>query len=550
MARLLPSSITALWLCLLLTLTLATRCSNSGNVFVDGHVYFVDADCYSRMTRVRMVLEHPATVIRHHDFENYPQGITPHTTAPFDYLVVATKYGLDFGFRILDCFGKHSLWSSQTVDLAGAIVSPLLGMLTVLFLWFWSRRLKLPYRGMLLTLYAVSPILVHGTLLGRPDHQSLLIFLIAVALAAEWALGGPVVEAVCSQPPVEKRACEAQIRRIYNGWIIAGGVAWGLGLWVSLYEPLILLAGVVLLQISFSRHTFFTRERAFEFGLAAVIFALSIGIEGWRMSAPDATLIHYFQNWQRTVGELSRLSPFSPLLFRWTGFLLIAAPVLFALRVRTDKRVIPLLLFVVAVYGLTLWQARWGYFLALIFAMSLPFQMSAICWRFVAWTMFVLSLWPVAQEWERQLYPDETAVARIAEEQFDQACLRDVAEHLKSGVRLPVLAPWWFSPALVYWSGQPAVGGSSHESLPGIVDSSRFFMMQKPDEALGILHERKVARVVVYDSDRVVATASTLLGEPVPENPMARTLDRFPSSAPAFLKLEYRNQAFKVFAVE
>jgi hypothetical protein len=56
---------------------------------VAGNVYFSDADCYARMTRVRMCAQHPGLIVRHHDFENYPTGTTPHTTAPLDYLVVA-----------------------------------------------------------------------------------------------------------------------------------------------------------------------------------------------------------------------------------------------------------------------------------------------------------------------------------------------------------------------------------------------------------------------------------------------------------------------------
>src|SRR6266702_3319706 len=65
-------------------LILATRCANYQNVFVAGNIYFTDADCYARMTRVRMCAEHPGLILRHHDFENFPQGTTPHTTAPPD----------------------------------------------------------------------------------------------------------------------------------------------------------------------------------------------------------------------------------------------------------------------------------------------------------------------------------------------------------------------------------------------------------------------------------------------------------------------------------
>src|SRR4051812_14979682 len=79
-------------LCLL---AVGMRAWNLRDVFVDGHIYFVDADCYSRMTRARIVADGEAFVIRHHDFESWPQGTRPHTTAPMDWEIVGLKRVLD-----------------------------------------------------------------------------------------------------------------------------------------------------------------------------------------------------------------------------------------------------------------------------------------------------------------------------------------------------------------------------------------------------------------------------------------------------------------------
>jgi len=512
-------------LCLLVALTIAVTCSNRADIFIAGRVYFIDADCYSRMTRVRMVLEHPTTIIRHHEFENYPQGTTPHTTLPFDYLIAALKKILDAGFWI--CGGESSPWASQTLDLAGAFVSPMLGVITMIFLWLWSLRLQLACRGMMLFLYAVSPIIVHGTILGRPDHQSLVMLLMAVALGAEWGIA------------------KTDSRK----WAILGGVAWGLGLWVTLYEPLVLLAAVVALNMTFGFRRFFSRGRALEYGLAFGILALSLVIEGWRVDLSDPLIARFFQNWEKTIGELTTLSLFSPVFFGWVGLLFAAAPVLLILGIRSDRRMIPLLLFVASLWALTVWQMRWGYFFALVFAMSIPFQMNVIRWRSVAWTLFILSLWPVAAEWDGRLFPEGEARVRMMEEREDKVLLRDAAECLKSDKMLPVLAPWWFSPALAYWSGQPAIGGSSHESLSGIVDSARFYLETEPGAACKILRGRKVLRVVVYDTGRVLETSSTLLGEQAPAMPMARILYERPHSLPDFFRLEYANNSFKVFSI-
>src|SRR6187455_1215541 len=93
----------------------AVRAWNLRDVFVQGHIYFLDADCYSRMTRARLVSDGAAMVIRHHEFENWPQGTRPHTTAPMDWAIVLMKRTLDFGFSISD-FGRRSLLGAQTLD--------------------------------------------------------------------------------------------------------------------------------------------------------------------------------------------------------------------------------------------------------------------------------------------------------------------------------------------------------------------------------------------------------------------------------------------------
>src|SRR6185295_15563122 len=133
------------------------------------NVYFTDADCYARMTRVRICAQHPGTIVRHHDFENFPEGTTPHATAPLDYLILELSI-------LLKPFAPHA------IDLTGALISPMLALLGGWFLWWWSRRMNFRFRWSLLILYAISPILVHGAEFGRPDHQSLLILLVAVAI--------------------------------------------------------------------------------------------------------------------------------------------------------------------------------------------------------------------------------------------------------------------------------------------------------------------------------------------------------------------------------
>jgi len=130
-------------LLVLAVVLLGTTTAQRQNVFSGSGVTFVDADCYARMTRVSRVLEHPFRSIRHHDFENAPTGIATHTTAPLDWLIAALAVTL-------------SPFSPQALDLAGAWVSPILGLTTLLVLWLWSTRERLPYRHAMLLLVAVG----------------------------------------------------------------------------------------------------------------------------------------------------------------------------------------------------------------------------------------------------------------------------------------------------------------------------------------------------------------------------------------------------------
>ncbi|HEY8902528.1 MAG TPA: hypothetical protein VIM48_02400, partial [Chthoniobacterales bacterium] len=141
-----------------------------------------------------------------------------------------------------------------------------------------------------------------------------------------------------------------------------------------------------------------------------------------------------------------------------------------------------------------------------------------------------------------------TQTAR-ADQTLDNIRLHDVARALISSDRTAILAPWWLSPALAYWSGQPCVAGSSHESLPGIVDTARFYMSTDPDEARRILATRQVSYVIAYEPDRILQTSSALLGQPIPSRSMAETLYLDPRSAPPFLSLVYSNPYFRVYAV-
>jgi hypothetical protein len=494
-------------------LILATRCANYGEVFVAGDIYFTDADCYSRMTRARICLENPGRIIRHHSFENFPRGTTPHTTAPLDYLIVALTAAL-------------KLATTRALDLAGAIISPLLALITGWFLWWWSRQRRLRYRSALLLLYAVSPILVHGAELGRPDHQSLLLGLVTVALCAEWIL----------------------ISAASRGWSLVSGAAWGLALWVSFYEPLILLAVLAISRLLFARQSFTTRDRLIGWAVCGGIILIALAIEQRLPAWPGHDPI--FSNWARTIGELQRVSVDDPIWLRWTGLLLIPLPALLWIAV-ARVRAIPIFLaaLLIASFTLTIWQARWAYFFVIIFALALPALLAVIRNRIAGGVLLAISLFPILVDWDERLWPNESQRALVLERRAEAVLWRQTALQLAGPTEAPFLAPWWWNPAVAYWSGQPGVAGSSHEALEGIADSARFFLAADPETARAILAKTKAEWVLAYDADRTVANFAALLGLPPPENAVGRLLDRTPAQAPAFLELVAQNPACKLFRV-
>jgi len=494
-------------------LILAARCANYQDVFVAGNVYFTDADCYARMTRVRMCEKNPGLVVRHHNFENFPEGTTPHTTAPLDYLILGLTQAL-------------TPFSGHGIDLAGAIVSPLLALFGGWFLWWWSRRMKFRYRWVTLIVYAISPVLVHGTELGRPDHQSVVMLLVTVAICAEWT----------SRSESSRQ------------WSALSGTAWGLALWVSFYEPLVLLAIVVAVSFLQDRPSLFAKHWRAGWICFAAILAIAFLIEQRipAMSIFQSTEI--FKNWTRTIGELVHVSPANPIWLRWTGYLFLVAPFLIWFSLRKGTLLPPTILaLLIATYGLTIWQARWAYFFVSVFAIALPDLLKPIKSRTAVWVAFVLSIFPIAHDWDTQLWPNEAEYARRIEQRNESVRVRDLAINLQSSENHPFLAPWWLSPSISYWSEQPGVAGSSHESLSGITDSARFFLSEDWRSAREILENRKVTWVLTCDFEPVAQNSSAILGLPLPRRPLCFVLDRTPAQVPRFLVFSGQNGIGKLY---
>jgi hypothetical protein len=196
-----------------------------------------------------------------------------------------------------------------------------------------------------------------------------------------------------------------------------------------------------------------------------------------------------------------------------------------------------LLVLLTGTFVLTLWQLRWGYFLAVVFALSLPCAIQALRWPWVGGVLYFASWWSIASAWEAQLFPSEAEERRRFAARTEQTALRAIAEHQRERAAGPFIAPWWVSPALAYWSGQAGVAGTSHESLPGILDSARVFLAPDAGAARPILEAHAVKWIVADDPKRIVPLSAALLGEPPPEHSLADDLATQALPAPYTLSM-------------
>ena len=253
--------------------------------------------------------------------------------------------------------------------------------------------MKFRYRWVMLILYAISPILVHGTVLGRPDHQSLLILLVAIAICSEWSLQMKAVDTAAS----------SQVSR----WAVVTGAAWAFAIWVSAYEPLVLFLIVTTTVLVMNGRTVFARNRRAGWMLFASIIAIAFAVE---RRVPPFTILQrtgHFKEWASTIGELAHVSPMNSVWFNWCGYFLLITPIMIWMSIRTRNgahgvRALPYVL-LVATYLLTVWQARWGYFFLLIFALALPALLEPIKSGVAVWVAFVLSTFPMLRDWDERL---------------------------------------------------------------------------------------------------------------------------------------------------
>jgi hypothetical protein len=284
----------------------------------------------------------------------------------------------------------------------------------------------------------------------------------------------------------------------------------------------------------------FIRERRIGWIVFAAILAIAFMVERRIPQWPNREFASALRNWSGTIGELSHVSFGNPIWFGWCSWLLLLVPLLFWPK---RNRNIPWFLkaLLIATFGLTLWQARWAYFFVMIFAMAVPELLLALRKPVFATALFIIALFPIAQAWDRMFTDEE--LARRTENNVEMVEVHEIASECGG----PFIAPWWFSPALSYWSRQPGIGGSAHESIEGVVESARFFGTQDAEKLTQILKRHCIKWVVAYDADRVARNSAQILEHSISPNAFCYLLDRRSSEVPPFLRLSAQTGRFKLF---
>ncbi len=430
--------------------------------------WMVEADCYSQMARVQRILQGRGLVQSHFTVENWPEGLVPSTTAPFDYC-------------ILLLYAPLKLFTADPLDWAGALISPLLWVaLAVFWMLFRSREFTRAGRALFLLGSAAMPGFVWATACGRPRHQSLILVLMALGFVAEY----------------ERWHLAAVSRRAWN---LFAGLVWGLACWTSLFEPAIVFAALLVFNFVARR-----RESAVFLAAFAAVIAVSFVIEGPHTLVASALLLHPaagyaepLRNWLGGIAEIQGIAPstaqvgkeiarmISLLLVPFIGWFLWTHPNFN----RTDRLLVILYL---ALTALCLWQGRWIYYanLAELFLVVRFFQLAPGRWpQGVVLGVFLLGLFNVD-------YFETEVRAKLPANQPSLALL-EVGRALD--VPGGVLAPWWLSPGLLYFSGQPIVAGSSHCGISGIVAAAEFYNATDWTVAERILQARRVRWIVVWN---------------------------------------------------
>ncbi len=427
------------------------------------HPFAIEADCYSQLARDQRILNGQGLIQNHFTVENWPEGLLPSTTAPFDYV-------------ILLLYAPLTLFTQHPLDWAGALVSPALWVVLILFwLLFRSREFSLVGRALLVIGATALPALILATEFGRPRHLSLTLVLMAMALTAEY----------------ERWQIELHPKRAWN---LFAGIVWGLACWTSLFEPLLVITVLVIFNLVARRR----EDSGFLISLG-VVMLIALAVERVHIFIPPHAFYPFLASWLANIAEVQPVGYYTFVRqMTYLSFVLLVPFVSWRLlRREGDRRTDFLFVLLTLLLAVLMFvQSRWVYYanLAELFLIVRYCQVMPLRWP----KLVVLAVFLFGLGYDNML---KLATRAVLPPNQPSLQLLQIAHAMDSPGG--IMAPWWLSPGLLYFSGNPIVAGSSHCGISGIVSSAAFYASGSWVAAENILKERKVRWVVVWDDQTV-----------------------------------------------
>ncbi|MEM6821181.1 MAG: hypothetical protein AAF558_04410 [Verrucomicrobiota bacterium] len=432
--------------------------------WIDGHPYMLEGASYIRLIRARTVIEDNVLFQRFHGFENFPEGITTHLTALPDWCIA--------GFAKL-----LSLWiESNSIEWAGWLIPPLLGALSVICLFYLVSMLSIGFgKHLFLTTYSLSPALVWSSALGHPSKWMLVVPLIAFAFVSE----------------------ALRWRQPNASWKLhlLSGCSWGLLLWLSLWQSMLLLIALLMFNLAFRNREHWIMPLV-AVGLGSFFWMLERFPThgGMLVSSPEAA---------RWMESLTSVQPPSWLWWISVGFGFPLMITYFLMHRPKDIRVDTGVWIGLTASCLLLanWQLRW-----------LP--------HFILLSSLLCALaWPsLSSHWRRavlvgQILPIIVLNLLHLPLPFSPIPAQEIRQ-LASKIDRPggIVASWELCPHLSFFSRQPTVAGISPQALPGILDSAKIFNADTLESIQPLLKGRSVQWIVIGDTGRLKNRVNSLLG--------------------------------------
>jgi hypothetical protein len=264
--------------------------------------------------------------------------------------------------------------------------------------------------------------------------------------------------------------------------------------WTSLFEPVLAVACLVVFNLISRR-----RESGVFLVSFGVTMLVALLVEGVHVFIPPPEYREALGRWLGTIGEVRGVD-FATFIDQMTlGFVTLPFVTWGLLRRGGERRTDWFLMLLTALFCvLTIQQRRWIYYANLgeLFLMVRFCQGGPVRWtRAVVAAIFLAGLGSASA----------TLVKKAMEGiPTDQPSIELAAISRSIDEPGGIMAPWWLSPGLLYFSGQPIVSGSSHCGISGIVDSAKFYTATSWTEAEEILKKRQVRWVMVFDDTNYV----------------------------------------------